>query len=193
MEIKKQTKLKLAIVEVMELLNDLYFSGKISIPGKTVAIPSNITFEIDLDTDKNGGELEFEFSWSKGKKKVFPIVLVLIHNRKEKSKLKSMESIFKRTGVSYKIRTLSSKISNRQLRSLLMQELNHGVELIMADEIISLKLTEKLREFITKPILTMSYKKQDSKNITTLAAYILGIKYPEIAQSYKIFCLTGSK
>ncbi|MDI6803824.1 MAG: hypothetical protein QME58_08260 [Bacteroidota bacterium] len=64
MEIIKRTTLKAAIDETLELLNRLYFTNKISVGGKTITLPENITFEIELEANKNGGELEFEFSWS---------------------------------------------------------------------------------------------------------------------------------
>ncbi|MDP2209447.1 MAG: amphi-Trp domain-containing protein [Bacteroidota bacterium] len=190
MEIQKRTTLKLAIDETMEILNRLYFTNKIAVGGKTVTLPENITFEIDLEANKNEGELEFEFSWSKGKKKISPLVLFMIHTLKDRIKLKGIETIFKRIGISYKIQTLSPKLNSRQLRISLMKELNHGIELFIADDILSVKLNENLREFITKPILSLSYKLEGRKTITMMAAYILGIKYTEIAEAYKKYSLT---
>lgn len=190
MEIQKRTTLMLAIDETMELLNRLYFTGKISVGGKTVAIPKNIKFEIELDSNRNEGELEFEFSWSKGKKKTSPLVLFLIHHRKEREKLRKVETIFKRVGIRYKIQIISQKVKSRQLRSFLSKESKQGVELFIVDEIINLKFKENLKELIAKPVLTTSYKPNDLKNISNMAVFILGIKYTEITELYRKYCLT---
>lgn len=193
METQKRTTLKLAIDETMELLNSLYFTNKFSLGGKTVTLPKNVNFEIELEGNKNDGELEFEFSWSKRKKEINPIVLFLIHKKKNSSSLKGIENIFKRVGITYNIKVVPKKLNSRKLRIFLNKQLSRGVELFFADEKISRRINEKLKIYVKKPILTFTDDMENRKTIPMLAAYILGLKYVDIAESYKKYSLTRSQ